>query len=191
MIRAGSTPRTKKKAEQWPTARAVAQALGCSRQHVYKLEKNGKLKARDVQRGGVTLRRFDPEQVRRFSEGALELALRPPAPGRPAAPMAGMLTRMQVARALGRSIATVRRIEGELLHPRLVGGIWRFKRREVDELAAEIRSGRRRLIGSFPIAITPPRRELPPNVIALCHSCARRAAAALKGAAPTPPRRFG
>jgi len=187
------TKRTAKKPELWPTARAVSQALGCSRQQVYKLEKRGKLKARDVRSGGVKLRRFDPEQVRRFSETALQvrrvavveavrLAIRPPRPGEPA-PLSGMLTRMQVARALGRSIATVRRIEGELLHPRLVGGVWRFKRREVDELAADIRAGRRRLLGTFPISSPPVRPKLPPGVIELCQSCARRAAAALKGRA--------
>lgn len=54
--------------ERWPTARAVAHKLGCSRQQVYKLEKRGKLKGRDVREGGVKIRRFDPEQVAALSE---------------------------------------------------------------------------------------------------------------------------
>lgn len=52
----------------WPTARAVAATLGCSRQQVYKLEKQGKLRGRDTRENGVKLRRFDPESVIALSE---------------------------------------------------------------------------------------------------------------------------
>lgn len=56
----------------------------------------------------------------------------------------GMLTRSQVARRLGKSIATVRRLEGTLLHPRTdPSGIRRFDAREVDALHNEVRHGRR------------------------------------------------
>jgi hypothetical protein len=55
--------------EHWPTARAVAIKLGCSRQQVYKLEKRGKLKGHDVrEKNGVKIRRFDPAEVRELSQ---------------------------------------------------------------------------------------------------------------------------
>jgi hypothetical protein len=50
-----------------------------------------------------------------------------------------MLTRSQVARRLGRSIATVRRAEGKTLHPTVDGrGVHRFDVTEVDALAAHL-----------------------------------------------------
>ena len=56
-----------------------------------------------------------------------------------------MLTRSQVAKRLGKSIATVRRLEGDRLHPRRdEAGINRFDPAEVDRLAADLRLGRRR-----------------------------------------------
>ena len=54
--------------ERWPTARAVAQKLGCTRQYIYKLEKKGRLKGTDVRENGVKIRRFDPEQVSALAE---------------------------------------------------------------------------------------------------------------------------
>src|SRR5438093_13604502 len=56
-----------------------------------------------------------------------------------------MLTRGQVAKRIGRSIATVRRIEGTLLHPqRDANGVLRFAPAEVDRLAARLRHTRGR-----------------------------------------------
>lgn len=56
-----------------------------------------------------------------------------------------MLTRAQVAKRLGKSIATVRRLEGDQLHPRRdEAGINRFDAAEVNRLAADLRLGRRR-----------------------------------------------
>ena len=50
----------------------------------------------------------------------------------------GMLTRMQVARRLGKSLATVRRLEGSVLHPRRdANGIHRFNPAEVEHVAEE------------------------------------------------------
>lgn len=50
-----------------------------------------------------------------------------------------MLTRSQVARRLGRSLATVRRAEGRVLHPTVdVRGVHRFDAAEVDALAARL-----------------------------------------------------
>jgi uncharacterized protein YlxW (UPF0749 family) len=50
-----------------------------------------------------------------------------------------MLTRSQVARRLGRSLATVRRAEGKALHPTVDGrGVHRFDASEVDALAARL-----------------------------------------------------
>jgi hypothetical protein len=47
-----------------------------------------------------------------------------------------MLTRSKVAQRLGRSIATVRRLEGTALHPEKDGrGVHRFAPEEVEELA--------------------------------------------------------
>lgn len=52
------------------------------------------------------------------------------------------MTRQQVARRLGKSLATVRRIEGVLLHPtRDSRGIHRFDGAEVEALARGIESG--------------------------------------------------
>jgi hypothetical protein len=56
-----------------------------------------------------------------------------------------MLTRAQVAKRLGKSIATVRRLEGDRIHPRRdEAGINRFHPAEVDRLAADLRLARRR-----------------------------------------------
>lgn len=53
-----------------------------------------------------------------------------------------MLTRSQVARRLGKSIATVRRIEGVLLRPvQDAHGVHRFDADEVDALAEDIVQG--------------------------------------------------
>lgn len=50
-----------------------------------------------------------------------------------------MLTRSQVARRIGRSLATVRRLEGKELHPRPdARGVNRFDSKEVDELAERL-----------------------------------------------------
>jgi len=54
--------------DDWPTARVVAARLGCSRQQVYKLEKRGKLRGKDVRENGVKLRRYDPESVSNLAE---------------------------------------------------------------------------------------------------------------------------
>ncbi|HEY5375222.1 MAG TPA: hypothetical protein VIK01_16195 [Polyangiaceae bacterium] len=52
------------------------------------------------------------------------------------------MTRQQVAKRLGKSVATVRRIEGVLLHPaRDARGIHRFADEEVEDLARKIESG--------------------------------------------------
>ncbi|MEO7032382.1 MAG: hypothetical protein ABI548_00995 [Polyangiaceae bacterium] len=52
------------------------------------------------------------------------------------------MTRQQVARRLGRSLATVRRIEGVLLHPvRDDRGVHRFNAAEVETLAQKIDGG--------------------------------------------------
>ena len=177
--------------EVWPTAREVAQALGCSRQQVYKLAARGELEARDVSEHGVKIRRFEPGRVRKL---AADQALSFVISQRPT-PKPVMMTRGQVARTLGKSIATVRRLEGVLLHPRLTAGVWRFERSEVETLAAELREGRR-LFGDFsgfewpepttdpalpkPRPKPKPERTLPPNTIELCQSCAGKARAALR-----------
>jgi hypothetical protein len=50
-----------------------------------------------------------------------------------------VLTRFQVARRIGRSVATVRRLEGKALHPSRDGrGINRFDEDEVERVAQEI-----------------------------------------------------
>jgi len=55
-----------------------------------------------------------------------------------------MLTRGQVAKRLARSIATVRRIEGTLLHPRTdFRGIRRFDEAEVEALRQSVLRGQR------------------------------------------------
>jgi hypothetical protein len=57
--------------EKWPTARAVAAKLGCSRQQVYKLEKRGKLSGRESGK----IRRFDPATVAALAEDDDELEM--------------------------------------------------------------------------------------------------------------------
>lgn len=47
------------------------------------------------------------------------------------------LTRRQAAARLGKSIATIRRLEGTHLNPRLVAGVYRFDPDEVDALRGE------------------------------------------------------
>ena len=56
--------------EEWPTATEAAAILGCSRQQVYKLEKDGRLHAKDARENGVKIRRFDPESVRACAESS-------------------------------------------------------------------------------------------------------------------------
>ena len=52
------------------------------------------------------------------------------------------MTRQQVAQRLGKSLATVRRIEGTLLHPtRDARGQYRFDDSEVEDVARRIESG--------------------------------------------------
>jgi hypothetical protein len=64
-----------------------------------------------------------------------------------------MLTRGQVARRLGKSIATVRRMEGNELHPaRDERGVLRFTAEEVEHVVSS-RAGEARC------AVTPPRRS--------------------------------
>jgi phage protein D len=56
-----------------------------------------------------------------------------------------MLTRTQVARRLGKSLATVRRLEGVQLHPHVdANGVHRFEVREVELLARRRHSPRTR-----------------------------------------------
>jgi hypothetical protein len=56
------------------------------------------------------------------------------------------MTRGQVARYLGKSIATVRRIEGRHLHPRRdANGVFRFRPAEVRELRRALKCGELRL----------------------------------------------
>jgi hypothetical protein len=53
-----------------------------------------------------------------------------------------MLTRSQVAKRLGKSVATVRRIEGILLAPvQDARGVYRFNADDVDDLARDIARG--------------------------------------------------
>ncbi len=60
-----------------------------------------------------------------------------------------MLTRGQVAKRIGKSIATVRRLEGVEFHPkRDAGGVFRFDPREVDRVAARLRQKRRGHVGT-------------------------------------------
>jgi|GEM_PF-2169693 len=52
----------------------------------------------------------------------------------------GMLTRSQVAKRIGRSLATVRRLEGSALHPEVDSrGIHRFDEREVAAVARSVK----------------------------------------------------
>src|ERR1051326_2865811 len=61
-----------------------------------------------------------------------------------------MLTRRQVARRLGKSVATVRRIEGILLEPiRDRRGIYRFDPNDVEELVEDVNSGAIRLLAEI------------------------------------------
>ena len=54
-----------------------------------------------------------------------------------------IMTRQQVAQRLGKSVATVRRIEGVLLHPTVDSrGTHRFDDDEVEALAHDIQSGK-------------------------------------------------
>ncbi|MEO8184208.1 MAG: hypothetical protein ABI895_35760 [Deltaproteobacteria bacterium] len=56
-----------------------------------------------------------------------------------------MLTRTQVARRLGKSLATVRRLEGAQLHPHVdANGVHRFEVREVELLARRLDAPRAR-----------------------------------------------
>lgn len=53
-----------------------------------------------------------------------------------------MLTRAAVAKRLGKSIATVRRLEGRALHPTVDdNGVHRFSHEEVQDLAQRVRDG--------------------------------------------------
>lgn len=53
------------------------------------------------------------------------------------------MTRKQVADRLGRSLATVRRLEGSILHPRRDSrGVHHFDRNEVESLARDLDAGR-------------------------------------------------
>lgn len=62
--------------EKWPTARAVAVQLGCSRQQVYKLAERGKLLGRDVrEKGGGKVKRFDPSSVAELANADNDLDL--------------------------------------------------------------------------------------------------------------------
>lgn len=63
------------------------------------------------------------------------------------------MTRKQVARRLGKSIATVRRIEGVLLHPtRDERGVHHFDPNEVEALAGEVGRGVVALSSDFDFA---------------------------------------
>lgn len=62
----------------------------------------------------------------------------------------GVLTRTQVARRLGRSVATVRRIEGVLLFPATdARGVHRFRDTDVDALAENVKRGRVKLVDAM------------------------------------------
>ncbi|HKO46071.1 MAG TPA: hypothetical protein VJV79_00020 [Polyangiaceae bacterium] len=61
------------------------------------------------------------------------------------------MTRKQVAQRLGKSIATVRRIEGLLLHPRQdARGVRRFDPRAVEALAKDVAEGTVSLVPDLP-----------------------------------------
>ena len=52
------------------------------------------------------------------------------------------MTRRQVARRLGKSLTTIRRIEGVLLHPHVDSrGVHRFSEDDVDRLAGDVNHG--------------------------------------------------
>jgi hypothetical protein len=60
------------------------------------------------------------------------------------------MTRTQVALRLGKSLATVRRLEGVLLHPRRDSlGVHRFDPGEVEDLAEDVRNGHVSLVGEM------------------------------------------
>jgi hypothetical protein len=70
-----------------------------------------------------------------------------------------MLSRIEVARRIGKSVATVRRLEGVELHPtRDSSGVHRFDVDEVERLAAKIRKGFR-----LPWGQQAPHHRLPPT----------------------------
>jgi hypothetical protein len=69
--------------------------------------------------------------------------------------MFGMMTRGQVAKRIGKSIATVRRLEGSQLHPKKdANGYMRFDPNEVERVARALRQRKRRPLPSsfFPDA---------------------------------------
>jgi hypothetical protein len=79
----------------------------------------------------------------RFDDDATREADLNGAPQDPAktAPDAALLTRSQVARALHRSIATVRRMEGNLLHAEMgPDGVRRFRREQVLQVAITLKA---------------------------------------------------
>lgn len=91
------------------------------------------------------------------------------------------VTRAYVAKAIGRSLATVRRLEGSLLHPtqdRL--GVWRFKLAEVRELADTIRRGRsisrhlQPMLAAPPLWREEPRAELEQEIRSVLDDIKRR-----------------
>lgn len=68
-----------------------------------------------------------------------------------------MLTRSQVAKRIGRSIATVRKMEGRTLHPRVdARGVHRFDVVEVEAVARRIAETGRALDARFPWTIAAP-----------------------------------
>lgn len=74
-----------------------------------------------------------------------------------------MLTRSQVARRIGRSIATVRKMEGQTLHPRVdARGVHRFDAAEVETVARRVAETGCALPGSFPLMTTTRRTSSPP-----------------------------
>ena len=67
-----------------------------------------------------------------------------------------MLTRGQVARRIGRSLATVRRLEGSKLHPLVTSNRVRlFDPKEVDQVAREVATTGRALGGGTPFDAAP------------------------------------
>lgn len=81
--------------------------------------------------------------------------------------MFGMMTRGQVAKRIGKSIATVRRLEGSKLHPtRDANGFLRFDPNEVDRVARALRQPKRKPLPSsfFPDASLDDDREDPEDI---------------------------
>ncbi len=71
-----------------------------------------------------------------------------------------MLTRRQVAGRIGRSIATVRRLEGSKLHPVVTtNGVRLFDPKEVDEVARDVATTGRALDGGTPFEGAPDAHE--------------------------------